>query len=193
MQLTRMRIFDPRLPFNAPNIYHYGPYATSGNAFDHTLATVRPIFLSHKNEDTNAVEHLAAKMHHAGIPTYMDTKDPTVQGDNVDLVHHIRRVIKHCPGLLAYVTEIAQQSWWIPLEIAFAMESTATKHIATYKTARAGDLPSYLWEWPIVKNDDEVIYWSRLCKEVAPQSLLQGWKGSLRYMTKSLDHTLDLR
>lgn len=209
MQLTEMRIFDPNQPFGNPRAYRY----TGGGGpsdFENNLAAIKPIFLSHKNEDTKAVEELAKQMHASRAPTYMDTKDPSIEKDNVDLVHHIRRVIQHCPGLLAYVTEVAQQSWWIPLEIAFALEPSNTQHlavagagvaprtvhhswavwntrqIATYKTPSSGDLPSYLWEWPIVTNDYEAVLWGWHCRYTAPQDHLAMWRDSLRYRMKSL-------
>lgn len=148
-----------------------------------------PVFLSHKNEDMLAVESLGKEMHRAGVWIYMDTKDPMVQVDSPDLVAHLRGVIKYCPALLAYVTPAAIQSWWIPLEIAFAMESSKTKNLATFRADRSVALPSYLWEWPILVSNAEAVAWGRMVKS-NPDRVAEDWRRSLRFQRKSLDSPL---
>lgn len=144
----------------------------------------RPIFLSHKHEDSELVSQLRDEMSRHGVPTYMDIYDPMVEGDSAELVNHIRAVIKHCHGLLAYTAPKAQLSWWIPLEIAFAME--AKSQLATYiKNVQPNSLPSYLWNWPVVDHDTEATTWGAAVRR-NPSSVTMQWSTSERRRTKSM-------
>ena len=79
-----------------------------------------------------------------GYPCYVDTFDPTIDGDSPHLESYVRQVIGRCRALMAIVSTATISSWWVPLEIGVALEKE--KHMATFLLTEV-DLPSYLWQW----------------------------------------------
>ena len=106
-------------------------------------------FISHQSNDKDAAERLAVSLSSRGYPCYLDTFDPNVDGDSPELESYLRRVIALCNNLMAMVSRTTRISWWVPLEIGVALEKE--KHIATYLLT-AEDLPSYLWQWPMLRR-----------------------------------------
>lgn len=135
------------------------------------------IFISHQQRDTVK----AVKVGHAiftatQVPCYVDALDPDLKGDSADLVTYIQEVIHQCRSLLAVVSTNTRNSWWVPLEIGVGLESR--KYIGTYKADHI-ELPSYLWAWPTMKNDNEAIEW--VCATIrvgCPDYLHDAWRES---------------
>ena len=87
-------------------------------------------------------------------PCYLDTFDPGVAGDSPYLEGYLRQVIGRCRALMAIVSPKTRSSWWVPLEIGVALEKE--KHIATFLLTEV-DLPSYLWLWPMLRDDQDAV------------------------------------
>lgn len=177
MKLPRMMIRNANLPIDQSLQERAGVVDAQ---FLHQIRKARPVFLSHKSDDVEAVEHLSKLLHKCGVSSYMDTLDENLPPDNADLVHHIRRVLQGCSGLLAYATLAARQSWWVPLEIGFAMESASELHIATLLADPVLELPSYLWNWPILTGVPEVILWAVHIRDSNPGQVMSIWETSDR-------------
>lgn len=175
-----MQITESRLAYG-DNVKLRLPTATDSIILE-LIQEVQPIFLSHRNEDRDAVDALWSKMALHAVAVYIDKKEPAANSDSRRLVKHMRQIIRRCPGLLAYVTPAAQQSWELPLEIAFALEAGAG--IATYLPEPL-DLPSYLWAWPVLHTDEEVIAWGREVR-AAPSRVPPTLPQSLWHKMKSL-------
>ena len=115
-------------------------------------------FISHQSGDRVSAERIAITLSSQGYPCYVDTLDPDIDGDSPQLESYLRQVIGRCRCLMAIVSRATKGSWWVPLEIGVALEKE--KHIATYLVT-SEDLPSYLWQWPMLRSDQDVISWAR--------------------------------
>ena len=50
--------------------------------------------------------------------------DPSIYGDGPTLDDHIKGVITSSFSLLAVVSDVTQQSWWVPFEIGIAFDQS---------------------------------------------------------------------
>ena len=124
------------------------------------------VFISHQNHDSRTATHLARRISLTGPPCYIDRLDPKVDGDKPELESYLRDVIRNCRALLAVVSENTSESWWVPLEIGVALEND--NHIGTFELSDV-ELPSYLWQWPVMDNVEHTIRWANATvRESAP-------------------------
>ena len=108
-----------------------------------------------------------------GYPCYLDTFDPSVDGDSPNLESYLRKVIAACTNLMAIVSQVTKTSWWVPLEIGVALEKE--KHIATY-LLNAEDLPSYLWLWPMLRSERDAITWAQDTQKQSFATMNNNWR-----------------
>ena len=130
-------------------------------------------FISHQSRDALSAENVATTLSRQGYPCYLDTFDPSVDGDSPDLESYLRKVIAACTNLMAIVSQATKTSWWVPLEIGVALEKQ--KHIATY-LLNAEDLPSYLWLWPMLRNERDAITWAQDTHKQSVATMNNNWR-----------------
>ena len=130
-------------------------------------------FISHQSNDKDAAERVAISLSRQGYPCYLDTFDPNVDGDRPELESYLRRVIDLCNNLMAMVSRTTRMSWWVPLEIGVALEKE--KHIATYLLT-AEDLPSYLWQWPMLRSDRDALQWAQDTQGKTVSGMNRRWR-----------------
>ena len=137
----------------------------------------RSIFISHQNSDRTTAERVAIVLSRQGYPCYVDTFDPEVDGDSPQLERYLRQVIGRCRALMAIVSSATKNSWWVPLEIGVALEEE--KYIATYLLTEVG-LPSYLWQWPMLRNDQDAIGWAQDADRYPVARMNEDWRSRTR-------------
>lgn len=111
-----------------------------------------PVFISHKKQDSLTAQNIQKILKQNDIESYLDITDPESMGtDNITQV--ITKNIKKSTHLIAVVSDITQQSWWVPFEIGEA--TIAEKRIATYHIGNV-KLPEYLDNWPEMRRESEL-------------------------------------
>lgn len=165
-QTTRASVSDPYPPFGRPHI-----------------------FISHQRRDLDKAQQLAIQLSQDGYPCYLDEFDPQVDGDSPELETYLRKIIGDSQALLAVVSHNTADSWWVPLEIGVALDRE--KHIGTFLVEPV-NLPSYLWQWPVMQRDGEARRWAGHTKRSAPAAYHRHWRNmpyqqGLSYRSKSVD------
>ena len=130
-------------------------------------------FISHQSGDARAAERVATRLSIRGYPCYLDTLDPNVDGDSEDLESYLREIIGQCEGLMAMVSHTTKTSWWVPLEIGVALEKG--RYIGTYLLDQE-NLPSYLWQWPMLRNDEDAVKWVQDTRRNSAASINRSWR-----------------
>ncbi|MFM4940683.1 TIR domain-containing protein [Aeromonas enteropelogenes] len=111
-----------------------------------------PVFISHKKQDSLTAQYIQRVLTLNDIESYLDITDPeSMRTDNITEV--ITRNIKKSTHLIAVISDITQQSWWVPFEIGEA--TIAEKRIATYRIGNV-KLPEYLENWPAMRRESEL-------------------------------------
>ena len=139
--------------------------------------SARDTFISHQNSDRTTAERVAIVLSRRGYPCYVDTFDPEMDGDSPQLERYLRQVIGRCRALMAIVSSATKNSWWVPLEIGVALEKE--KYIATYLLTEVG-LPSYLWQWPMLRNDQDAIGWAQDADRYPVARMNEDWRSRTR-------------
>ena len=147
-----------------------------------SLVSSRYIFISHQSSDRVAAERVAITLSRLGYPCYVDTLDPSVDGDNPRLESYLRQVIAQCRALMAVVSVTTKNSWWVPLEIGVALERE--RYIATYLLTEV-DLPSYLWLWPMLRNDRDAISWAQDTHNYPVRRMNDDWRSRTRLQMRT--------
>ena len=122
-------------------------------------------------------ERIAKVISLTGLKAYLDKWDPSVNGDGVELVDHLRDRVEDCKGLVAVITEKTHASWWVPYEICMADErkKIVSSYISDLRDHRKKPflfpkpnylrgLPSYLWEKAILCDEDDIRKWCQQFK-----------------------------
>ena len=167
-----------RLFINGERHFHsFSPLETAAS-----LVLSLDTFISHQSEDRDIAERVATTLSKQGYPCYVDTFDPNVDGDSPYLESYLRQVIGRCRGLMAIVSRATKSSWWVPLEIGVALEKE--KHIATYLVT-SEDLPSYLWQWPMLRNEQDAISWAQDTHSYSVTQMNENWRSRTRFQQRS--------
>lgn len=124
------------------------------------------IFLSHKQEDTDAAKRIHKILIDKGIPCYLDVLDPATKTQ--DITDLILRRLGQCTYLMAILSSKSKESWWIPFEIGAA--SMDGHKISTYKIDSVTP-PEYLEKWPILYNEKHLEKYASLYKTDSTISL----------------------
>ncbi len=90
-----------------------------------SLASSPCVFVSHKHQDVELASTLGQILIRHGLDIWLDVDDPQVQalaagGDDLALAEEIERGLIHCSHLLAVITPLTVESWWVPFEIGQA-------------------------------------------------------------------------
>ena len=157
--------------------YSFSPSETTAS-----LVLSGDTFISHQSSDRVTAERVATALSNHGYPCYVDTLDPDVDGDSPYLESYLRQIIGRCLGLMAMVSRATKTSWWVPLEIGVALEKG--KHIATYLVA-SEDLPSYLWQWPMLRSDQDAISWAQDTHNYSVTQMNENWRSRTRFQQRS--------
>ncbi|MFT6449550.1 MAG: hypothetical protein ACJAW8_001916 [Oleispira sp.] len=102
------------------------------------------VFISYRRSDLNLAKDIKARLDQHGIASYLDVLDGESQQTD-DITKVITKRVNECTHLIAIVTHITAQSWWVPFEIG---EATITnKRICSFRAGNSS-LPEYLDKWP---------------------------------------------
>ncbi|MCY3812881.1 MAG: TIR domain-containing protein [Gammaproteobacteria bacterium] len=124
------------------------------------------VFVSHKSDDKG----LAMEVYNCikglglGLRPWIDLQDPNIHGDSARLDAYIKGVISQSASLLAVVTEVTNESWWVPFEVGIAYDQNCW--LATFVQDREGvALPSFLSKHPRLKRHEPDLH--NWCLELA--------------------------
>ena len=115
------------------------------------------VFLSHKSDDKLLAEDIAEQIQDNDLSVWLDTQRLPPDADGPHLAADIRRVISKSLALMAVVTDVTRESWWVPFEIGLAF--TMKRYLASYGSN--GKLPTFLSQWPRVRNNEALDSWCR--------------------------------
>lgn len=111
-----------------------------------------PVFISYRHMDRAYAMNINSRLKQANIKTYVDVLDPESQTTD-DITGVITRNITECTHLLAVVSELTAQSWWVPFEIGEA--TISNRRICSFRTGPA-ELPLYLDKWPKLSSEKDL-------------------------------------
>jgi len=114
-----------------------------------------PVFISHKQEDSAQAAELHRYFTSNGVPAYVDLLElgqPGLKSDE-DITNRILDRLNKCTHLMALVSEVTKQSWWVPFEIGVATNQGNRISSLNYKLV---DLPEYLKIWPVLRTKEHL-------------------------------------
>ncbi len=124
-------------------------YAEFSNILESArLDTTYCIFISHKQEDSEAAKKIADYIiERAGVDVYLDQNDYGLQhavrwGNDEQIVRYIERGLNKSTHLLCLISDKTKESWWVPYEVGYAKSSQ--KDILSLKLKNVTDIPSFL-------------------------------------------------
>ena len=121
------------------------------------------VFVSHKSDDKDEAEEVATCIVSCGLTVWLDTIDIRGVIDDKGMVRRIEAAISRASSLIAVITHVTNESWWVPFEIGLAYEKE--KQLASYcENCSRIDFPSFLWSWPLVRNHDDLHKWCQYIK-----------------------------
>ena len=119
------------------------------------------VFVSHKKEDAPKAREVAACIATYDLTAWLDELDPHVHPDADNLTEIIRERLDRSLSIMAVISPITKESWWVPFEIGIGYEKE--KQFATYcEEPRHTSLPEFLDGWPLVCNHDDLHAWCGL-------------------------------
>lgn len=127
------------------------------------------VFISHKQEDARKAKEIADHLWlRHNIDSYLDVLDPVIGKNGEELARYVRDKMGACTQLLAVITPITSESWWVPWEIGVASEKELP--LATYTGAR--QLPDYMMKWPVLRNDQHLDAYANASKVADQERVL---------------------
>lgn len=128
------------------------------------------VFISHKSEDADKAQKISLYFQRFGVSYYLDLLDDELFGSGEVLTNHLRAKLKECTHLLAVITNNTKFSWWVPFEIGLATEREypISSFVSYWDKQR---LPDYLWKWPVLESDNDLINYINLLKRDHTQLL----------------------
>ena len=143
-----------------------GIYKTESN--ERLLASVDKlqehihVFVSHKSSDEAKAKEVATCINSYGLRTWLDVTDLTDDEDDDAMVDRIEAAIAKSFSLMAIVTDVTNESWWVPFEIGLAYDMK--KELASYcEDQEEAEIPSFLSRWPLVDDHASLHIW---CKHI---------------------------
>ena len=121
------------------------------------------VFISHKSNDTHDALDIARHIQRTGLSAWVDELDPNIQGDGPMLDSYIERVLSRTFSLLALVTDVTHESWWVPFEIGMAFE--LRRYLSSF-AKRTVTLPSFLGKHPRLASHSDVDRWCDRLKQL---------------------------
>ncbi len=124
------------------------------------------VFLSHKSNDVDEAVKLAERIRSHGLSAWVDELDPNVTGDYPTLDEYIESVLSRTFSLLALVTDVTHESWWVPFEIGLAFE--LRRYLSSF-VAGGVNLPSFLEKHPRLADYAGLRRWCMMLKQLKAQ------------------------
>ena len=122
------------------------------------------VFVSHKSDDEEKAVEVARCIHSCGLTPWLDVIDLEDEADDEEMVDRIQDAISRSFSLMAVITDITNESWWVPFEIGIAYDMR--KQLASYcEDPEDVDPPSFLMRWPLVQNHSDLHYWCTMIKD----------------------------
>ena len=119
------------------------------------------VFISHKLEDAGLAKLISDRLQNIhSIGTYLDLLDPTIGRNGEELAQYVRKKLASCTQLLAVISPLTKDSWWVPWEIGVASEKDYP--LATY--GGTATLPDFLKRWPVLRNEQHLDAYARASK-----------------------------
>ena len=137
--------------------YIFSPFSDRYRPITRSSATDKSfdVFLSHKSNDVETCLMIAATLSHKHeLIVYIDALDPYVSPDDPGLDKYLRSIIKKSRSLLTAVSRETKESWWVPFEIATALENNKLVGTQLLLPNNQIRLPTYLRNWPIFSIQD---------------------------------------
>ncbi len=125
------------------------------------------VFVSHKSDDIGDALDLARCIQSEGLSAWVDVLDPNVSGDSPTLDDYIERVLSRTFSLLALVTDVTHESWWVPFEIGLAYE--LRRYLSSF-AERSVLLPSFLEKHPRLARHEDLHRWCDRLKQLKAKS-----------------------
>ena len=158
------------------------------------------VFVSHKSDDIRQALDLARVIQSEGLSSWVDVLDPNVTGDGSMLDDYIEHVLSRTFSLLALVTDVTHESWWVPFEIGLAFE--LRRYLSSF-AKRNVQLPSFLEKHPRLAAHQDLKRWCVRLKQLKKKSrpdrvlLLEGHavmaEDRRAYLTAMYQLTADFR
>ena len=121
------------------------------------------VFVSHKSDDLGQALDLARVIQMEGLSSWVDVLDPNVTGDGPSLDDYIERVLSRTFSLLALVTDVTHESWWVPFEIGLAFE--LRRYLSSFAKQNV-HLPSFLEKHPRLAAHQDLRRWCARLKQL---------------------------
>ena len=125
------------------------------------------VFVSHKSDDIRQALDLGRMIQSEGLSSWVDVLDPNVAGDGPMLDDYIERVLSRTFSLLALVTDVTHESWWVPFEIGLAFE--LRRYLSSFAKQNV-QLPSFLEKHPRLAADQDLRHWCAQLKQLKKNS-----------------------
>jgi len=127
------------------------------------------VFISHKLEDAGQAKLISDRLRNVhNVDTYLDVLDPTIGRNGEELAQYVRERLASCTQLLAVISPLTKDSWWVPWEIGVASEKEYP--LATY--GGAATLPDFLKRWPVLRNEQHLDAYARSSKSADSNRVL---------------------
>ncbi|ATW26720.1 toll/interleukin-1 receptor domain-containing protein [Candidatus Formimonas warabiya] len=107
------------------------------------------VFISHKREDNATALEIQSRLRFLKVDAYLDILEGDLLLKGEKLTAHIKENLNSCTDLLAVISPITQESWWVPFEIGMAAQNDfpIVSYIKDYVR-----IPDYLSYWPKLKS-----------------------------------------
>lgn len=103
------------------------------------------VFISHQKKDSDIARVIADYLEDAGIDTYFDQYDSTInRSDPQSVVKAIRYGIENSTHMLVVFSPNTFESMWVPWEIGYAYNSPVALNVLRLKGVAKDKLPEYL-------------------------------------------------
>ena len=148
----------------------FSPFSDEYTYIEHSTWTSHKfdVFISHKSSDLQACIRIAERLRDIHrLKVYLDALDLLVSSDDPNLEKYLRNIIRNSHSLLAAVSEQTRASWWVPFEIATALENSKLVGTQLLLPNNQIKLPTYLRNWPIFPSWDTggLDEWVRMIKQ----------------------------
>lgn len=124
--------------------YYYYPRDSYGRLPKPSFENPR-VFISHQKNDSDIARKIADYLEDAGIDTYFDQYDNSIDRSNPEsVVKAIRTGIENSSHMLVLFSQNTFDSMWVPWEIGYAYRSPVTLGVLRLKGVAKDKLPEYL-------------------------------------------------
>lgn len=114
------------------------------------------VFVSHKKDDERLALEVARCIKYYELVPWVDALDDSIQ-DGPQLDAKIRDIIRGSFSLMAVISDVTHESWWVPFEIGIAFDRERV--LASYTDISRYELPSFLAKHPRVSNHTQLHRW----------------------------------